>query len=145
MCIYDAMIYEGNAPKTNHVYDMSKCTYPKCTLCVDHCLMNCIDFSTRPPTIHHDCEGCDVCWCVCPHDAISISNLAQTHLRLAQGRTSALTRNLDVYEAAGRFRRLVPLDKIGIYYRAQWMNKNAPRIVLNENDEATYCDKPCKV
>jgi hypothetical protein len=52
---------------------------------------------------------------------------------------------LEKYEKVGRFRRLVPLDKIGIYYRAQWMNKNAPRIVLNEDDEATYCDKPCKV
>jgi flavodoxin/ferredoxin len=145
MCVYDAMTYDGHMPKTKHVYDMSKCTYPKCTLCVDKCPMNCIDFSTRPPTVHFDCEGCDVCYCVCPHDAISIPNLAQNHMLLRMtGPNHPFVKAIEKYEAAGRFRRLTPIDKIGFDHPI-FMNKNAPRIVLNEDDEATYCDKPCKL
>ena len=145
-CIYDAMVYEPRMmPKTKHVYDMSKCTYPQCTLCVDHCPMNCIDFSTRPPIIHNDCEGCDLCWCVCPHDAISIPNLAQNQMLLRMtGPNHPFVRAIEKYEAAGRFRRLVPISQIGFDHPI-FMNKNAPRIVLNEDDEATYCDTVCKV
>jgi len=146
MCVYDAMVYEAKfMPKTIHQYDMSKCTYPQCTLCVDHCLMNCIDFSTRPPTIHTNCEGCDVCWCVCPHDAISIPNLAQNQMLLRMtGPNPPFVRAIEKYEAAGRFRRLVPVDKLGFDHPI-FLNKNAPRMVLNEDDEATYCETPCKV
>lgn len=145
MCVYDAMTYDAHMPKTKHVYDMNKCTYPKCTLCVDKCPMNCIDFATRPPTIHTDCEGCDVCYCVCPHDAISIPNLAENHMHLLMtGPDHAFVKAIEKYEAAGRFRRLVPVDKLGFDHQI-YMNKNAPRIVLNEDDEATYCDKPCKL
>jgi flavodoxin/ferredoxin len=146
MCAYDAMVYEAKfMPKTIHQYDMKKCTYPQCTLCVDNCLMNCIDFATRPPTIHTNCEGCDVCWCVCPHDAISIPNLAQNQMLLRMsGPNHPFVRAIEKYEAAGRFRRLVPVDKLGFDHPV-FLNKNAPRVLLNENEEATYCDTPCKV
>jgi flavodoxin/ferredoxin len=146
MCVYDAMVYEAKfMPKTIHQYDMSKCTYPQCTLCVDHCPMNCIDFSTRPPTIHTNCEGCDMCWCVCPHDAISIPNLAQNQMILRMtGPNHPFVRAIEKYETAGRFRRLVPVDKLGFDHPI-FLNKNAPRIILDEDDEATYCDTPCKV
>jgi ferredoxin len=146
VCYFDAMVYEPKVlPKTEHKYDMSKCTYPQCTLCVDRCPMDCIDFSTRPPIVHTNCEGCDLCWCVCPHDAISIPNIAQNHMLLRMtGPEHPFVHSIDKYEAAGRFRRLVPISKVGFDHPI-FMNKNAPRIVLNENDEATYCDKTCKV
>ena len=146
MCVYDAMVYEANfMPKTIHQYDMSKCTWPQCTLCVDHCPMNCIDFATRPPTIHTNCEGCDMCWCVCPHDAISIPNLAQNQMLLRMtGPNHPFVRAIEKYETAGRFRRLVPVDKLGFDHPV-FLNKNAPRIILDDDDEATYCDKACTV
>jgi ferredoxin/flavodoxin len=146
MCVYDAMVYEAKfMPKTIHQYDMSKCTYPQCTLCVDHCLMNSIDFSKQPPTIHQNCEGCDVCWCICPHDAISIPNLAQNQMLLRMtGPNHPFVRAIEKYESAGRFRRLVPVEKLGFDHPV-FLNKNAPRITLNDDEEATYCDTPCKV
>jgi ferredoxin len=148
MCSYDAITYRSSfIPKSSHQIDMSKCTYPKCTLCADKCPMNSIDFSTRPPTCHNNCEGCDLCYSLCPHDAISIPNIAESQIPLAaamNGPDSPFALSVSAYEKAGRFRRLVPLDKVG-FHNPAYKNKNAPRIVLNEDDEATYCDQPCKL
>jgi Fe-S-cluster-containing hydrogenase component 2 len=85
VCIYDGVVHGDNGPhpKTSHAIDMKKCTYPKCQLCLDNCPMNAIDFSYNPPLFHHDCEGCDMCWCVCPTGAVSIPNLAVTQAAMA--------------------------------------------------------------
>jgi ferredoxin/flavodoxin len=70
MCAYDAVTYIGE--RTRHAIDMTRCIYPECTLCVDECLMDAIDFSHDPPVVHENCEGCDVCWCICPVEGASI-------------------------------------------------------------------------
>lgn len=131
-CSYDAITYEQS--RTIHVFDMKKCTYPKCTLCIDNCPMNSIDFGQDPPVIHENCEGCDLCWCICPVDAIDITNIAETHARLGGGGNDSFFFNA-LYEAEriGRFRRLVPLDEIG-WDNIVYKNPNAPRVVLNEED-----------
>ena len=146
VCYYDAMVYKPKVlPKTEHEYDMAKCIYPQCTLCVDHCPMDCIDFKTKPPTIHTNCEGCDMCWCVCPKDAISIPNLAQNQMLLRMtGPDHPFVHTVDKYEAAGRFRRLTPLSQVGFDHPV-FLNKNAPRIALDDDGEGTYCYTECKV
>jgi NAD-dependent dihydropyrimidine dehydrogenase PreA subunit/flavodoxin len=144
VCVYDAIANEPGKPGSIHEYDMSKCTYPECTLCVDHCPMNCIDFSTRPPKVHTNCEGCDVCWCVCPHDAVSIPNLIERHARMRMTPDHPFVKIIEKYEAAGKFRRLVPISQVGFDHPI-YLNKNAPRFVLNDDDEATYCYTQCKV
>jgi ferredoxin/flavodoxin len=131
-CYYDAIIYDS--ARTEHVIHMDKCTYPKCTLCADECPMNAIDFSQDPPVFHITCEGCDLCWCICPVDAIEITNITDTHERLkSTGNDSFFFNALYKAEAEGRFRRLVPLDKIG-YDNLVMYNPNAPRVVLNPED-----------
>jgi flavodoxin/ferredoxin len=128
-CDYDAITFD-NGTKTEHVFDMNKCTYPKCTLCVDECPMDSIDFSRNPPHIKRNCEGCDVCWCVCPEDAISIPNLATTHALLQPtGPEDGFFADLNEAEKTGRFRRLVPLDQIG-WDNIVMNNPKAPRVVL---------------
>jgi ferredoxin len=147
MCSYDAITFASSVPKSTHVIDMKKCTYPKCTLCADKCPMDSIDFAHNPPVFHHNCEGCDLCFSVCPQDAISVPNLAESQIPLAKaagGLDSPFVRGLEDYEKIGRFRRLVPLTQVG-WGHLNYMNKNAPRIRLNEDDEATFCDKPCKL
>lgn len=134
-CSYDALLYEVT-DKTKHLIDMKKCDYPRCTLCVDNCPMNSIDFSGKQPVFHNNCEGCDLCWCVCPKDAISITNLAETHMLLAssgEGPNSPFFANLNKAEKTGRFRRLVPIDKVG-WGNPVYKNPNAPRVVLKEED-----------
>jgi Fe-S-cluster-containing hydrogenase component 2 len=57
---------------------MAKCTYPKCTLCIDECLMDSIYEKDGKLVFHNNCEGCDVCYCICPTGAVSIVNLEDT-------------------------------------------------------------------
>ena len=118
--------------QTQHVINLDKCKYPECTLCVDHCPMNAIDFSVSPPVFKWSCEGDDLCWIICPEGAIEIPNLDKTHAAMQM--TSAdhgFNNLLDEAEAKGKFRRLVPLDKIG------WDNpifkmQNHPRFNIKE-------------
>jgi len=130
-CAYDAITYKQM--RTKHVYDMKKCIYPKCTLCIDNCPMYSIDFSKGQPVVHNNCEGCDLCWCICPYDAISIPNIAETHALLANSETrwdSPFLANLNAAEKTGRFRRLMPIDKVG-WGNIVYKNPNAPRVVLH--------------
>jgi Fe-S-cluster-containing hydrogenase component 2 len=114
---------------------MKKCTYPECTLCLDNCLMNAIYVSDGKLLLHNNCEGCDVCWCVCPKDAINIPNLVATHERLApSGPESFFFADLNAAEKAGKFRRLVPLDQVGWDYRI-YQDTNLPRIKFTDKDE----------
>jgi flavodoxin/formate hydrogenlyase subunit 6/NADH:ubiquinone oxidoreductase subunit I len=75
-CKYEAIIYKSAT--TQHDYDMKKCTYPKCTLCIDNCLMDSIYVSEGKLMARNNCEGCDVCYCICPTGAVTIPNLADT-------------------------------------------------------------------
>ena len=128
-CAYDAITYEQT--QQVHVIDMKKCTYPKCTLCVDHCPMHTIDFTHNPPAFHKNCEGCDVCYMLCPTRALDITNFAETHDLMSQlcdpkhptgtchGADTVHKLYLGFYSrlneatAKGKFRPLVPIEKIG--------------------------------
>lgn len=96
------------------IINIGKCTYPQCTLCIDHCPMNSIDFSVTPPVFKWSCEMCDLCWVICPKGAIEIANLETTYGRVTRvGQDHPFLKLLEDAEAKGRFRRLVPLDKVG--------------------------------
>jgi len=140
-CSYDAITFDNGA-KTEHVFDMKKCTYPECRLCVDNCSMDSIVFTQNPPYLPHikrNCEGCDVCWCVCPKDAISIPNIATTHALLSpSGPNDGFFAALNAAEKTGRFRRLVPLDKVG-WDHIVYKNPIAPRVVIKPENY------PCEV
>jgi Fe-S-cluster-containing hydrogenase component 2/flavodoxin len=119
--------------RSQHIVDMEKCTYPKCTICADHCPMQAIDFSVTPPAFKWSCEGCDLCWVICPEGAIEITNLDTTHARMAArpDQDHPFLKLLAEAEAKGKFRRLTPLDKIG------WDNliykiKRHPRFSIEE-------------
>jgi Fe-S-cluster-containing hydrogenase component 2/flavodoxin len=121
--------------RTQRRINMEKCTYPTCTLCVDHCPMHSIDFSVTPPVIKPNCEGDDLCWVICPHDAVEITNLDSTHARLVMREemknNHPFIKLLAEAEAKGRFRRLVPLDKVG-WDNIIYKNPKHPRLVIEE-------------
>jgi Fe-S-cluster-containing hydrogenase component 2/flavodoxin len=119
--------------RTQHVINIAKCKYPECTICVDHCPMNAIDFSVNPPVSKWSCEGCDLCWVICPEGAIEITNLETTHARMAArpDQDHPFLKLLAEAEAKGKFRRLTPLDKVGwdnIIYKI----KRHPRFSIEE-------------
>jgi Fe-S-cluster-containing hydrogenase component 2 len=92
--------------------------------------MNSIDFSRNPPVVHNNCEGCDLCWCICPVDAIEIPNIAETHALLGGGGNDGFFfENLAKAEASGRFRRLTPLEEVG-WDNIVYNKKHAPRVIL---------------
>ena len=91
--------------------NQEKCRYPKCTVCMDNCPMSSIDFSVSPPFFRIDCEHCWLCEQACPTGAIEIDwqPLHEAHLPMVP----PLEESLKVFEARGKFRRLVPLEDIG--------------------------------
>jgi len=130
--------------RTNKKIDMTKCKYPGCTICIDHCAMNAIDFSVNPPVFKRSCAGDDLCWVICPEGAIEITNLDITHeilipppdgsdkeKELSDKATLPRLNILAQREAEGRFRRLVPKDQVGIYGKVMYMTRH-PRFNIHE-------------
>jgi ferredoxin/flavodoxin len=71
-CLYDAISYTaGDEKRSLPNVDMTKCTYPKCTICADECPQTAIDLTTNPPLIHNFCEGESLCYGLCPENAIN--------------------------------------------------------------------------
>jgi Fe-S-cluster-containing hydrogenase component 2/flavodoxin len=125
---------ELNIMRTMKRIDMQKCKYPECTICVDHCSMNAIDFSVDPPVFKRSCDGDDLCWVICPEGAIEITNLDDTYRYDApakQGTAHQSISLVDQREAQGRFRRLVPAEKLGIYGPVMNIQRH-PKFNINE-------------
>jgi NAD-dependent dihydropyrimidine dehydrogenase PreA subunit len=108
----------------NFKVNKDKCKYPKCTLCIDNCPMNSIDFSVDPPLFNINCDKCFLCEQSCPNGAIEVDwkPFHDAHFPLLEH----LQRSLDIFEERGRFRRLVPPEKIG-WNSFMWQLKH-PRV-----------------
>jgi NAD-dependent dihydropyrimidine dehydrogenase PreA subunit/flavodoxin len=79
-CLYDAIAYAvDGGDRAFHKIDMTKCTYPKCTACIDTCPQDALDFTKNPPLIHNYCENESLCYGVCPENAIE-PTATSTHL-----------------------------------------------------------------
>lgn len=67
----------GHNPNGRLKYDRGKCIYPRCSLCMDNCLMGYIDLSKEPRKFGSkgdECDmwmGCTFCELICPTGAIS--------------------------------------------------------------------------
>ena len=137
LCPEEAIELNDDAARrrTQRVVNMDKCTYPECTLCADYCTMQCIDFSQTPPKISKRCEGDDLCWVICPHDAIEITNLDTTHAAMApKGREDfenhPFVKALEIEEQKGCFRRYFQIDELG-FDNVLYKNPTAPRFVID--------------
>lgn len=105
--------------------NMENCT--ECSLCVDNCPMDSIDFSMFPPVFRNNCVACWFCEQICPTGAIEVDygSLAKIHDKYAQ---NLLAKRLEVAEAKGRFRRLVKLEEIG--WTSWYKQSGHPRYVI---------------
>lgn len=117
------------------IRDSSKCLYPKCTICMDHCTMSYIDLGSVPQkfgnlgTCCDDCHGCTYCEMICPTGAIRPEVPYEIAAPVGEDHGSELfCKVLAKAEEDGKFRRLIPFDKVGTktpFYSA--FNKH-PRI-----------------
>jgi len=126
----------GMQRRSQHKINMEKCKYPKCTICIDHCPMNAIDFSVNPPVFKRSCEGDDLCWVICPEGAIELTNAETAHGFYVERQGAHFDNHpflklLADAEAKGRFRWLTPLDKVGWDNLIYKMEKH-PRFSVEE-------------
>ncbi len=49
-----------------------KCLYPKCTVCIDNCPTQSINFSVTPAIFRKSCDRCWFCEQICPRGAIEV-------------------------------------------------------------------------
>jgi flavodoxin/Fe-S-cluster-containing hydrogenase component 2 len=96
-------------------YHPEKCLYPKCRICMDNCPMDGIDLSVNPPVRNTPCQPhCSLCTLVCPTGALEMDDWVKEQAPLYKNTTKIYALPyLDVAEKEGKFRRLVPKDKIG--------------------------------
>jgi flavodoxin/Fe-S-cluster-containing hydrogenase component 2 len=110
------------------VINPAKCGYPKCTVCVDNCPTDSINMTVSPPRIRKSCDRCWFCEQICPRGAIEVDwepVIAYVKQHIIQRFSTAC----DVAESKGRFRRLVPKEKVG--WDTYWAQiKKPPRLKL---------------
>jgi flavodoxin/ferredoxin len=114
-------------------YDRNKCTYPACTLCMDHCPVHSIDLEASPIVFGRDCHTCHFCEMICPEGAISVDYDSFVKKGHRRGKTIYVS-SLAQAEAEGTFRPLVPIASIRWdmpYYKI--FNKH-PRYIIPDED-----------
>jgi flavodoxin/NAD-dependent dihydropyrimidine dehydrogenase PreA subunit len=116
-------------PQGDFIRDESKCLYPKCTICEDNCTMGYIDLANGRYGNRgfkcDDCHECSYCFMLCPSGAINTDPPMEEHIKPHLGkRKLAFEEMLDMDEAAGKFRRLIPVDEVGF---------NTPYVIAHPN------------
>ena len=107
--------------------NMEKCTYPECTLCLEVCPMDSLDFSVSPPVRKENCLGCFSCEGVCPQGAIEVDlerffgvteqrpSIDQEdhadHADHADRKEHPFFKHILEAAATGRFRWLIPVEE----------------------------------
>jgi flavodoxin/ferredoxin len=114
--------------KAERKIDVNKCKQPECTLCVDNCPMNAIDFSMSS-VFKKSCIVCHLCEAICPEGAIEYSY--EPYYKIHADRGFYDFKDLREQADKGRFRPLVPWDKIGLDGPGYKYNKH-PRYVIPE-------------
>jgi flavodoxin/ferredoxin len=113
--------------------DRAKCSYPACTLCMDYCPVNGIDLNVTPPVFGRNCHTCHFCEMICPEGAVSVDYDSFVKKGHRRGK-SVYAKNLEEGEAAGTFRRLVPIEDV--HWDVPYYKKfeRHPRYVIPDKD-----------
>lgn len=106
--------------------NMERCKYPMCTICIDNCPMDAIDFSVSPSVFKSFCHADFFCEAICPEGAIEADfvTLSAEHDKIVQGEHSRFVNDA---EEKDRFRRLLPLEKLN-WSRHKYETDRRPRL-----------------
>jgi flavodoxin/Fe-S-cluster-containing hydrogenase component 2 len=115
-------------------YHREKCLYPKCRLCMENCPVFGIDLSRTPPVLAKPCLMCEFCARICPTGALDIDNwvaaVAKETAEIMVPRVILPT--LEKAEAEGRFRRLVPKEKLRLDTYGYMVHKKHPQWIIGK-------------
>jgi ferredoxin len=102
-----------------------KCLYPRCTLCIENCPTQSINFSLSPPVFRKNCDRCWFCEQICPRGAIEVDwgpvaafvdkYIVQDWFKIAEEAV-----------ARGQLRMLVKPEEIG--RNTYWYTHKKPRL-----------------
>jgi len=112
-------------------YNVEKCKYPKCSICMVNCPTQSINLPESPPLSHKTCGVCFFCEQICPTGAIEIDweflpkDIIKDHL-------SQVAWQLEEFKDLRRFRSLVPFEEIGRYTPFYEVQSKHPRFVIRD-------------
>jgi flavodoxin/Fe-S-cluster-containing hydrogenase component 2 len=105
--------------------NQEKCLYPKCTVCIDNCPMQSINFSVSPIVFRKNCERCWFCEQICPRAAIEV-DWAPVAAFVDKYIVNDWFKAAEQAVARGQLRMLVKPENIG--RNTYWYTFNKPRL-----------------
>jgi flavodoxin/ferredoxin len=115
-------------------FHQEKCLYPKCRLCMEHCPMDAIDITVKPPVIGKGCMDCTFCEQICPTGALDANDEIQEILlryNSAFIKKTCVEHVVDA-EKAGKLRRYVPDERIGWDTGVYKVFNTHPRFIIGK-------------
>ena len=115
------------------VRDPEKCLYPKCHICMDNCTMGYIDLEQGKfgscGDACDDCHGCTYCEMLCPvgaiHPAVPYEEVCPAGMDNSHKLFEMV---LNQAEADGKFRRMQPMEDVGITTPFHHVHSSHPRL-----------------
>jgi flavodoxin/NAD-dependent dihydropyrimidine dehydrogenase PreA subunit len=137
----------GHNPHGYLKYDQEKCLYPKCCLCMDHCLMEYIDLSAQPRKFGSkgtECDmwlGCTFCEMICPSGAIScdwegfLKDFDEKMGPVFAGLGNPLAEAAEECITYGRLRMLVPREEVRWDKLYFMVHSKRPRFKIGKGEQ----------
>ena len=114
-------------------FHKEKCLYPQCRLCMENCPMYGIDLSVDPPLLAKPCLSCEFCARVCPTGALDIDEWVHNMASMTSASVSSMILgSLEKAEGEGRFRRLIPVNKINFNTFGYMLHKKHPQWIVGK-------------
>jgi flavodoxin/NAD-dependent dihydropyrimidine dehydrogenase PreA subunit len=109
-----------------------KCLYPGCTLCMDNCPTFGIDITVDPPILAKPCLDCEFCARICPTGALDMGEWVEGMIAMTGGNGDKMLAALEQAEKEGKFRRLIPIEKVKMN-EPGWKNyKKHPQWIIGK-------------
>jgi flavodoxin/NAD-dependent dihydropyrimidine dehydrogenase PreA subunit len=118
-------------------YSKERCIYPECRLCMDNCPVSGFDLTVDPPVIAKPCIECEFCARLCPTGALDMSIWVQAMADIVREKLFPydLLPTLQQAETAGKFRRILPEEKLDLDTYGYVVHTNHPQYIIGKGPQ----------